>query len=380
MIDLTDSAAFSDLVGAIYQCALTPENWSEVLSSIEAKIGAISSYLIIHDVSVRAREISFLIERNVDPQMGEDYREHYIGLNPLLPYLASTQTGEVFATRHLVTDPNYLKSEFYREWAQPQGWFDYAGVTLLRGRDSSAVIGFTRGSEGNAFDDEALGLLRLLAPHLTRVAEIGRLFLRERQATRDLASVLGVARFGVFVVDGALRLLYANPTAETLLERHDGIAYRNGVFSAGTATQALHAAVRAAAKNDAASAGRTIRIERGNARPPLILHVLPVAGDVREKVRPPPASEVIVLAVDPESGLGPAIAIFGDAYRLTTAERQVLTRLVAGDAPKEIADVLKIEVATVRTHLHRLFEKTGTRRQTELLTLLLQSTPPLRSG
>ena len=39
----------------------------------------------------------------------------------------------------------------------------------------------------------------------------------------------------------------------------------------------------------------------------------------------------------------------------------------------EVADELEITLNTARTHLKQVFEKTGTKRQAELVRLLLQS-------
>jgi DNA-binding CsgD family transcriptional regulator len=44
----------------------------------------------------------------------------------------------------------------------------------------------------------------------------------------------------------------------------------------------------------------------------------------------------------------------------------------------EVAEMLGISEPTVRTHLKRIFSKTGTSRQADLLRLLQNSTPPVR--
>ena len=56
-------------------------------------------------------------------------------------------------------------------------------------------------------------------------------------------------------------------------------------------------------------------------------------------------------------------------YRLTAAEARVLERLAAGLDPQAIAAELQISYATVRTHLRMLYDKTGCRRQAELVLL-----------
>jgi DNA-binding NarL/FixJ family response regulator len=49
---------------------------------------------------------------------------------------------------------------------------------------------------------------------------------------------------------------------------------------------------------------------------------------------------------------------------LTLREQEVLVRIAAGDSNKEIASTLNIEVHTVKTHIHNVFEKlqAGSRR------------------
>jgi DNA-binding CsgD family transcriptional regulator len=57
----------------------------------------------------------------------------------------------------------------------------------------------------------------------------------------------------------------------------------------------------------------------------------------------------------------------------------VLLALAQGLGANEAAGMLGIGEATVRTHLQRIFSKTDTPRQAELLCLLQNSTPPIRA-
>jgi DNA-binding CsgD family transcriptional regulator len=65
----------------------------------------------------------------------------------------------------------------------------------------------------------------------------------------------------------------------------------------------------------------------------------------------------------------PPVAI-AQQFQLTPAELRVLFSIVEIGGVSEVADVLGISEATVRTHLHRLFEKTGTGRQADLVKLV----------
>jgi len=56
--------------------------------------------------------------------------------------------------------------------------------------------------------------------------------------------------------------------------------------------------------------------------------------------------------------------------RLTPAESNVALLLCAGLVPKDIARRLDVSLPTVRSYLRALLDKTGTARQSELLSLL----------
>ena len=69
---------------------------------------------------------------------------------------------------------------------------------------------------------------------------------------------------------------------------------------------------------------------------------------------------------------------FARLYGMTGGELRVLLALAQGLGAKEAADMLGIGEPTVRTHLQRIFSKTGTTRQADLLRLLQNATPPIQ--
>ena len=71
---------------------------------------------------------------------------------------------------------------------------------------------------------------------------------------------------------------------------------------------------------------------------------------------------------------------FAKLYGLTGGELRVLLALTQGLGGKEAADMLGIGETTVRTHLQRIFSKTSTSRQAELLQLLHSSAPPTKAA
>lgn len=66
-----------------------------------------------------------------------------------------------------------------------------------------------------------------------------------------------------------------------------------------------------------------------------------------------------------------------DLYAVTKAEARVALLMASGLSTQEVARRLDIGITTVRTHLHRLFSKTDTHHQAQLVALLLAGPPRL---
>jgi DNA-binding CsgD family transcriptional regulator len=63
----------------------------------------------------------------------------------------------------------------------------------------------------------------------------------------------------------------------------------------------------------------------------------------------------------------PAVA---EAFKLTPRETDVAVLLAGGFGPDEIAIRLKLGIGTVRHHLKRVFDKSGTHSQAALVALI----------
>ena len=77
------------------------------------------------------------------------------------------------------------------------------------------------------------------------------------------------------------------------------------------------------------------------------------------------------MLIDLDRRIEPSVEVLRRIYRLTRAESQVAVRVLHGDGLAPIAEELSVSLTTVRTHLQRIFDKTGTHRQAELVRLLL---------
>jgi DNA-binding CsgD family transcriptional regulator len=72
-----------------------------------------------------------------------------------------------------------------------------------------------------------------------------------------------------------------------------------------------------------------------------------------------------------------ALEAIAQHFQLTPAELRVLVAIVEVGGVPEVAAVLGISETTVKTHLQRLFEKTGTHRQADLVMRVAAYSNPL---
>jgi DNA-binding CsgD family transcriptional regulator len=171
------------------------------------------------------------------------------------------------------------------------------------------------------------------------------------------------------------RVVRCNPAAQALLARGDGLRLDDGrvrCVRAG-ADQALQRALADASRDEAPTA-RVLVVPRASGRRPLLVFASGVR-DVGGGERRPVA--VLVRDVD---GPGPhAEEVLKGLFGLTPAETRLTLAIAEGQSLAEAAEAFGCARETMRTHLSRVFDKTATTRQAELVRLVLGELPPVLS-
>lgn len=192
-----------------------------------------------------------------------------------------------------------------------------------------------------------------------------------------LATLLNTLACALLVVDQNQTILFANAAAERALMDGDFLSRCHDLLTTAAAERARLAQVIAAA---ASPGPRSVEMmssmlltnDKGVSR---IAYVRPlpdvVAGAGRHD------SPLVLLAM-PVAGDIHLVhtGAFARAYGLTRTEERVLVHLVNGATLKGAAVRLQVATATVTTHVKHIFDKTGVRRQSDLICLLLRSLPP----
>lgn len=225
------------------------------------------------------------------------------------------------------------------------------------------------------------GWLPTLLPHLERALQ-----LRSRLAHNDLAEHCSVAALdalatAVVLLDPALTVLYANGAAGALFGAESPLQLRGARLAqtASRGAQTLAHMVRRAVRclepgalSGPAQAPQSLCLPRSG-HLPLTLSVAPFMLSGSGGEGKPCA---IIMARDPETVTASA-QVLQQLFELTPAEAAVSRALAAGASLEDIAAATGVSVNTVKTHLHRVYGKTCTRRQGELIALIHGSTATL---
>ncbi len=142
-------------------------------------------------------------------------------------------------------------------------------------------------------------------------------------------------------------------------------------FADAAADRVFAEALRSAGVGSAALGGKGVSIplrEQGEAK--YLAHLLPLSVASAEGDLNTQGARMAVFVSLSHPVLTGALRMLTQTYDLTAAERRVALALIEVGSTPMIAEALGVSVATVRTHMRGLFQKTGVRRQTEIVTLL----------
>ena len=150
--------------------------------------------------------------------------------------------------------------------------------------------------------------------------------------------------------------------------------------SDASAEQALHEVFLAAGSGDAAVGTKGIDVPlmaREGER--YVAHVLPLTSGTRRRAGTSYAAVAALFVHKVALYVPSPPEVIGKLYKLTPTELRVLLAVMQVGGASEVAEALGIAESTVRTHLLRLFAKTGTKGQSDLIKLVASYTNPLIS-
>ena len=364
----------SDLIGAVYDCALNGADWAGTLERIADFCGADNAAMVLSDPRIRFSQV---ITPRADPEVVAAYGAYWWQHDVTAHATAGIAPG-VITDLSVTGRPRFFASAFYNEF-----WIG-SGLGAERLASNLFCDGPAFGSfvlqAGRARDEitaEMHARFALLVPHAQRAVAAAR---RIRHLEQALAAGLNPAGDGVILVDGLGRVLHADAGAEAVLRGPDAaLRIVGGVLAAADprATDRLMAAIRACANPQMQAPGArlpedlvALPAERGRALLSIrVQRLARVAGVGADAQGMGLAERAVVALLLSHSGRrrAHALELLSERWGLTAAEARLAVEMMRGDGRAAAAARCGISLNTARTHLTRVFEKAGVRRQAELI-------------
>ena len=365
-----------ELVGLIFDAAVDPAAWPDTLNKLADATGAHVAALGSYDAKTNA---VVNIGPRQDPEYMRVYQEYWASRSPFRQVWQPNPPLGVITPELFRPRDEYTRTEFFQDWVVPQQIEAAIATNTLLDDGVSTLLRLYRPWRVGDFGQDETELFAALIPYIERAVQ-----LQHRLATLEMqrassAAVFDRLRDGVIIVDSNFGIMFTNRSAEELLAEGDGLILDHDGIAAGTPgdTAALRGLIAGRTNgNGLPGAGGRCTLGRRDGRAPLSVLAVPIRGEVAWIVPRRPAA--VLFVTDPDRDGRASTESLRQRFGLTRAEAAFLGEIVKGDGLQAAADRLGVSLATARTHLRHVFEKTGTQRQAELVGLMVLGQTTLR--
>ncbi len=365
-----------EVVAQIYQTATEPEQWTSVIERIGRRIGANLAAVHIHarEGDVEPATTVGAWGRRAPPGL-RDYETYYATRNVWVQHGAHLlKPGAILTGEEMCSDEILLRSEFYLDFLRPLDVRYSIRAVLTADPEPLSFFSAGRPHRSQPFGDLQRRVLAEVTPHLMQTMRIQERLESIQAGRHAAAGALERSPLAVIFLDRRCRVVEMNSTARRIVESGDGLKLERGVLVAfdTRAEVQLQQMIFGAAAVDSGrflQHGGALSLPRPGGGRPLAAMIAPTG--VTGLFPASRSARVVVLIEQPERQMAAPFEAFSKRFKLSPAESGLAARLVAGLSLHQAAEAIGIRDNTARSHLKRVFAKTGARRQSDLVRRVL---------
>jgi DNA-binding CsgD family transcriptional regulator len=355
-----------NLIEHIYEAGVRPEHWKTTLSQLATASNSTDATM----GGQTSAQIPLLISANTDPDYVRSYAEYYHARNPMQRAVFNLPVGEVVLDGMVLGHQEFRGTEFFNDWCRPQGYLWGGALNLAAAGGWRATLMISGPEQHQA---EELKLFRAVAPHLRRAFELNQVLHDTRSLGLGAMAALEHVDRGALVVDRNGHIRPLNAIAERILSLQDGLYLQNGQLSCAirSETMALGRAIASCERGNIEASGASVIVTRSAERSPLTLLCIPFP--INQWWPGFDQQMAIIFVTDRDDRLGQRNQRLRARFGLTPAEAALAWEIAKSGGRQQAAANRGVSVSTARTQLSSIFDKTGVRRQAELVRLLLDT-------
>jgi DNA-binding CsgD family transcriptional regulator len=376
-----DDASLSGLIGSLYDASLEPSRWQAALGNARDFVGGSVAAIYSRDMM----GTSFAVhhdDHRMDPHYKKLYLEEYSRLDPMTVGQAMSTVDNPFSSADIMDHCELHETRIYQEWIRPQGFVDFINVGIEKSAKAVVLFGIFRHQRDGLVNDESRRRMGIIGPHLKRAALIGTSFADKTGENAAFAEMLDGLSTALFLVRDNGQIVHANAAGHEMLASSSVVsAYRGRLAARGPAVdRALLEAVAAAAHGDGAvgrrAAALTLSSHDGQSH---VAHLMPLTSGARRQAGHAYGAAAAVFIRKVAVDMPSTPETIARHYGLTPSELRVLLAIVEVGGVPEVAESLGVSITTTKTHLNRVYAKTGTGRQADLVKIIAGFASPLVS-
>jgi DNA-binding CsgD family transcriptional regulator/PAS domain-containing protein len=366
-----DLAGYDRLIGEFYDGALDPKLMAQILKNLRVLYDANYVTLILR-VPDQPDMGLMIVAGDIEGE-GEVICHCYPQTNT--PF-ANQPLDYVFTVDDVMTASEWEHCAYFKMFCGPQGVYHVMGADISTPDGGKLRFRITRPKSAPGFNANERALCAMFLPHLRRALHMHNLLDRSESLSERYSQAIGRLSVATLVLDESGSVLRVNPVAQEILASADGLKLVGGRLEATypSDNRELQRLIRHAF-SDQARASVTSAEAMSVTRPSglvnlgLVVESIPSLEWADEKGKP----AALVYIRDAASKSLASEVVTKQLFNLTKSETALAMELANGLSLEEAAEVLNIRRNTARAHLRSIFSKTGVRRQTELVRILLNS-------
>lgn len=357
-MSLSESERLLDL---IYEAAAIPDMWPAVLDSVAKMVGGAGAFLVTADPKTWHWTSSESVR-----QFGLDFQEGgWHKRNPRVERLLLHRHAGFMREVDMFTAEEMDRDPTFTELLRPRGLGWGAGSIVQVPGYETLAFNIERRFVDGPIEDHHLPVLNSLRPHLARAAMMSaRLRLERAQGMAESLTTMGLPS-AVLLGDGRV------VAASQLFEKIGGQIVSKAFGKVGLADTGANALLSAAIANLDSSecqfGARSIAVPSDGENAAMVAHLIPVRRSAHDIFGP--AMGILVITPLGSSQTLPDDLLNG-LFDLSPAEVRAANGLLQGKTIEDLAAGFGLSRETIRTQVKAVLAKTGTARQSDLVSLL----------
>ncbi|WP_439861899.1 helix-turn-helix transcriptional regulator [Pseudomonas sp. MBLB4136] len=372
---------YDRVIGEIYDGAIEPKQMAQTLRHLRTLYQANYVTLILRvpdqpdfSLMIVAGEIA-----------GEGEVTYQVYRQAETPF-TNQPPDQVFTVDDVMSRSEWDRSAYFQSYCAPQGVYHVMGADISTPDGGKLRFRITRPKSAPNFSAEERAFCQMLLPHIRRALHMHNLLDRSESLSELYSQAISRLSVATIVLDENGSVLRINPVAQEILDASDGLKLVGGRLEATypSDNRELQQLIRNAFAKESHEGGgsaeaMSVARPSGQVSLGLVVETIPSLEWAEGKSKP--AAVVYI-----RDAVGKSLAsevITKQLFNLTRAETALAMELANGLSLEEAAEALNIRRNTARAHLRSIFSKTGVRRQTELVRIMLNSvvalgkSPPL---